>query len=51
VTVSDVAFNALGKPVGGVGTAEQRRIGAALSNLGWERGKRVGARRPWVRRS
>ena len=50
VTISEVAFNALGKIVGSIGTAEQRRIGAALSNLGWERGKRTtGGKRPWVR--
>jgi len=50
VTVSEVARVALRIENARVGTAEQRRIGAALDRLGWERGKPTAARRPWHRR-
>jgi predicted P-loop ATPase len=52
VTISEVAREALHIETSRLGTAEQRRIGAALERLGWERGKRepgTGARR-WVKR-
>jgi predicted P-loop ATPase len=52
VTISEVARDALHMETSRLGTAEQRRIGAALERLGWERGKRepgTGARR-WVKR-
>ena len=48
-TVSDVAEKALRMEPGRLGTAEQRRIAAALETLGWERGKRTKHGRPWVR--
>jgi hypothetical protein len=51
VTVSEVAHGALRIETVRLGTAEQRRIAAALDNLGWERGERKGARRPYVRRA
>jgi hypothetical protein len=49
-TVSEVARTALRMETGRTGTAEQRRIGAALERLGWERGKPTATRRPWHRR-
>lgn len=49
-TVSDVAEKALRMEPGRLGTADQRRIAAALECLGWERGKRTMHGRPWVRR-
>jgi predicted P-loop ATPase len=50
VTISEVATMALRMETASIGTAEQRRIGAALERLGWERGKNTATRRPWVRR-
>lgn len=50
VTISEVARVVLRMETGRVGTAEQRRIGAALERLGWERGKPTATRRPWYRR-
>ncbi|WP_426608992.1 VapE domain-containing protein [Bradyrhizobium sp. McL0616] len=50
VTISEVARVVLRMETGRVGTAEQRRIGAALERLGWERGKPTATRRPWHRR-
>jgi hypothetical protein len=50
VTVSEVATVALRMETGRIGTAEQRRIGAALERLGWERGPVQSGRRPWRRR-
>lgn len=50
-TVAEVASGALHIMKDRLGTAEQRRIAAILERLGWERGKRVGGRRPWVKRS
>jgi predicted P-loop ATPase len=40
VTVMGVARSALNMDIARVGTAEQRRIAAALERLGWRRGKR-----------
>lgn len=51
VTVGEVARGALQMETIRLGTAEQRRIAAALENLGWERGKVTTTRRPWQRRS
>lgn len=48
-TISDVAEKALRMEPGRLGTADQRRIAAALECLGWERGKRTMHGRPWVR--
>lgn len=50
VTVLDVARQALAIDTPKIGTADQRRIAAALQRLGWERGARTMAGRPWVRR-
>jgi predicted P-loop ATPase len=47
VTVLQVAREALGFEVARLGTAEQRRIAAALERLGWERLPREGKARPW----
>jgi predicted P-loop ATPase len=47
-TISEVAKKALRIDMPKLGTAEQRRVGAALERLGWTRGKRAGATRPWV---
>ena len=49
VTVSAVAKDALYIETPRLGTAEQRRIAAALEQLGWQRGVRDGAARWWVR--
>jgi predicted P-loop ATPase len=49
VTVLRVAKAALGFETAKLGTAEQRRIGAVLSRLGWESGKRKPTARPWVK--
>jgi Virulence-associated protein E/Bifunctional DNA primase/polymerase, N-terminal len=51
VTISEVAKTALRMETGRIGTAEQRRIAAALENLNWERGKPTATRRPWHRRA
>ena len=50
-TISEVAENALRMEPGRLGTADQRRIAAALEILGWERGRRTEYGRPWVRRA
>jgi pimeloyl-ACP methyl ester carboxylesterase len=47
-TVLDVAKRGLNIEVSRIGTADQRRITAALERLGWTRGKRAGAARWWV---
>ena len=49
-TISEVAENALRMEPGRLGTADQRRIAAAWES-GWERGRRTGYGRPWVRRA
>src|SRR6185312_2751482 len=54
VTIGQVAQHALGIDTGRVGTAEQRRIGAALERLGWRRERADGktdwqGKRWWVR--
>lgn len=49
VTVSAVARDALGMDTAKIGTADQRRITAALQRLGWGRGPRKAGGRPWVR--
>lgn len=51
VTIGEVAHGALGLMTARLGTAEQRRIAAALDNLGWERGKVTSTRRPWYPRT
>ena len=48
-TVAEVAECALRLETARLGTAEQRRITAALERIGWERGKRTNHSRPWVR--
>lgn len=50
VTVGEVAHGALRLEAARVGTAEQRRIAAALERLGWERQPVVSGRRAWRRR-
>ena len=47
-TVLDVAREGLRIELSRIGTADQRRITAALERLGWRRGKREGAARWWV---
>jgi predicted P-loop ATPase len=47
-TVLDVAKHGLKIELPRIGTADQRRITAALERLGWARGKRAGAARWWV---
>ena len=47
-TVLEVARDGLHIDVARLGTADQRRITAALERLGWERGKRAGSARWWV---
>lgn len=49
-TISEVAKKALRIDMPKLGTTEQRRIAAALERVGWTRGKRTGATRPWVPR-
>lgn len=48
VTVLEVAQKAVRLDVPKVGTQDQRRIAAALTRLGWQRGKREGGARWWV---
>jgi predicted P-loop ATPase len=47
-TVLDVARNGLEIEIPRIGTADQRRITAALERLRWSRGKREGTARWWV---
>jgi predicted P-loop ATPase len=47
-TVLEVARDALNIELRRIGTADQRRITAALERLGWGRGKRAGTARWWV---
>jgi predicted P-loop ATPase len=47
-TVLDVAQHGLKIELPRIGTADQRRIIAALERLGWVRGKRAGTARWWV---
>jgi predicted P-loop ATPase len=47
VTIGEVARTAIRMETGRIGTAEQRRIAAALENLGWERMPVQSGRRPW----
>ncbi|MEJ0019741.1 MAG: VapE domain-containing protein [Acetobacteraceae bacterium] len=51
ITISELAKKALRIDTPKLGTADQRRIGAVLERLNWERGKRTGATRPWIRRA
>jgi predicted P-loop ATPase len=53
VTVGQIARQVLGIETGRIGTAEQRRVAAALERLGWKRGKREAGtgKRLWVRLS
>lgn len=46
-TIGDVASAALSMTHKQVGTADQRRIGAAMERLGWKRGKRTEKGRFW----
>lgn len=46
-TLTEVAQAVLTIEIGKLGTAEQRRIAAALTRLGWERGKRVASGFVW----
>lgn len=48
VTILEVARGALNFETAKIGTADQRRIGAVLERLGWERGQRTLAGRWWV---
>jgi predicted P-loop ATPase len=47
-TVLEIAKHSLEIELPGIGTADQRRITAALERLGWVRGKRAGTARWWV---
>lgn len=49
VTVLEVARGALEMDAAKIGTADQRRIAAALERLGWTRGERTMHGRPWVK--
>lgn len=40
-----------GTPVNRLGRADQNRIAAILTNLGWERAQRSGNRKPWRKRA
>ena len=51
VTILDAARHALQLDVPKIGTSDQRRIGAILENMGWQRGARRMDGRPWVRPS
>ena len=48
-TVLEVARDGLSLDTTKLGKADQNRIAAALEQLGWVRGVRVGSARPWVR--
>jgi predicted P-loop ATPase len=50
VTVRQVAKNALFFETQRLGTNDQRRIMAVLTNIGWERGKRHGGNRWWIKK-
>lgn len=50
VTVLEVAVHGLGFDKPKLGTADQRRIGAALERVGWERGARSNGVRWYMRR-
>lgn len=50
ITIAEIAKNALRIDTSKLGTADQRRIGAALERLNWVRGKRTGTARPWIPR-
>jgi putative DNA primase/helicase len=50
VTLGEVLSNGAGLSRNQHGKAEQNRAKDILTNSGWERGKRTGSRRPWVRR-
>jgi hypothetical protein len=47
VTIGEVANRALQLTTDRIGTADSRRIAAALDHLNWKRGKVTGQRRPW----
>jgi predicted P-loop ATPase len=49
VTVNDIARYALNIETARIGTADQRRITAILTNLGWRRGKRDMHGRWWIK--
>jgi predicted P-loop ATPase len=50
VTVLEVAREGLFIDLPKIGTANQRRVAAALERLGWKRGERTLDGRWWVRR-
>lgn len=49
VTILDIAQHGLHMETPRLGTADQRRIAAILEHLGWTRGERTMAGRPWNR--
>jgi predicted P-loop ATPase len=51
VTIGEIARESLGIENRRLGTAEQRRIAAALETLGWQRMKRTGTARSWSKRA